>query len=88
MAGSQAKRWVIGALTISAVLASFSDLSSGRPLPRVRILIGAMLAAAMLSALADAEPQLATAFAAIILTGAVLSRGQVIVTATNLIGGK
>jgi hypothetical protein len=88
MTAGSAKRWVIGALALSAVLAAFADLKGGRKLPRVRILFGAMIAAAMLSVLAEAEPQLATAFAAIILTGAVLSRGAVITQVTDFVSGK
>jgi hypothetical protein len=71
---SGAKGFVIGATAGAAILASLDDLAAARP-PDIKIAIGGVIAAAFLYALADAAPELAIGFAAILLVGAILTNG-------------
>ena len=77
MDSGSAKGLVIGAAAGAGILASAADLATGNP-PDVRVAVGVVLAAAVLYAAADWAPDLAAAFAVLLLTGAVLTNGKTV----------
>lgn len=74
MNGPQAKRVVVGSMLAAGGLAASSQLVHGDA-PRLRIFIGAMAGAVMLSMLAEVAPDLAGMFALLALTTAVFTAG-------------
>lgn len=74
---TEAKKWIIPAVTVAGITAAVSDITDNKKLPRIRIAIGAVLVAAVLTFMADLAPQLAAGFAAIILVGALLLKGGI-----------
>ena len=72
MDATQARRLVIGAAVLTALLASAEAVADGG-LPPVRIVIGALVVAAILSALTEASPSLAGGFALLILFSAIFT---------------
>lgn len=77
MTPTDAKKWIIPAVTVAGVTAAVSDLADSKRLPRVRIAIGGIIVAAVLTFLADFIPDVAGGLAAVILVGALLLRGGV-----------
>lgn len=73
----QAQGLVIGATAGATILASAANLADGKP-PDIRTAIGGTIAAAFLYALADVAPELAAAFAMLLLAGAILTNGATV----------
>lgn len=80
MTDAKAKRVVLGALVAVGLLATARDLTGGR-VPKVRIIIGAAVVAAMLTATAEVAPELAASFALLVLVTASLTAGADTITA-------
>ena len=80
MSDTKAKRLVLGAMVAVGLLAAARDLSGGT-VPKVRIIIGAAVVAAMLTATAEVAPELAVSFAFLVLTTATLTAGADTITA-------
>lgn len=77
MTPAEAKKWVIPAVAIAGITAAVSDVANNKQFPRVRIAIGGVIIAAILTFIADFAPGLASGFAAILLVGALLLKGGV-----------
>lgn len=80
MSDTKAKRLVLGAMVAVGLLAAARDLSGGT-VPKVRIIIGAAVVAAMLTATAEVAPDLAVSFAMLVLVTATLTAGADTITA-------
>lgn len=80
MTDAKAKRLVLGALVAVGLLATARDLTGGK-VPKVRIVIGAAVVAAMLTATAEVAPELAVSFALLLLVTASLTAGADTITA-------
>lgn len=74
-----AKRYVIGGLVLSGVVAAAADLEGGEA-PHLRILIGAVIAGTVLAVVAEGAPQVAASFALLILLSTVLAGGKPVAT--------
>lgn len=74
MTGSGAQRIVLGAMAGTAAISIAADLTDEQ-VPAMGIVLGALLAAVMLSALTELAPDLAAAFAVLVLVSAFLSAG-------------
>lgn len=85
MTPAEAKKWILPAVAIAGVTAAVSDITTQRQVPRVRILIGAIIVAAVLSFLADIAPDVAGGLAATILVGALLLKGGVFSKITGIL---
>lgn len=70
----EAKRLVIGAMGVAGVVAAAGDLAGGHA-PQLRIFIGAVVAAAVLSMIAEFSPEGAQMFAVLILVSALIAGG-------------
>lgn len=82
---AQAKKWVITAITIG-VLATLIDEISKNKAPELRVVIGGVFAAVLLTLVAEVEPEVASGFAAIIAVGAILSKGSIFTKFVDWIG--
>ncbi len=82
---AEAKKWIIPAVTVAGVTAAVSDISTQRKVPRIRIAIGAILVAAILTFMADFIPDIVSGFAAIILVGSLLLKGGVFSKITGIL---
>lgn len=69
-----AKRIVVLCVTTSALLATVQPITK-KDIPSVRIAVGAMVLAVILLVLAEATPELATAFSFLLLLSTVLAVG-------------
>lgn len=85
MSPAEAKKWILPAVAVSGVTAAVSDITTSRQVPRVRIAIGAIIVAAILSFLADLAPEVAAGFAGTILVGALLLKGGVFSKITGIL---
>lgn len=74
MTDAKAKRLVLGAMVAVGILAAARDLTGG-VVPKVRIIIGAAVVAAALTATAEVAPELAASFAMLVLVTATLTAG-------------
>lgn len=83
MSVPQAKRLVVIAFVVGGGLAAVGDFRQSRQLPRLRILIAAFVAAAILSAAADVAPDLAGSFAVLVLLSAFLIAGPDVIGAVT-----
>lgn len=88
MTSAQAKGWVVTAIGVAAATTVVSDLSHGRFIEgtRLRIGIGALFAAIVLTLVAEGAPEVATGLAATIALGAILANGSVFITVSKLLG--
>jgi hypothetical protein len=77
MSPAEAKKWIIPAVTVAGITAAVSDITDKRQVPRIRIAIGAVLVAAILSFGADFAPEIVSGLAATILVGALLLKGGI-----------
>jgi hypothetical protein len=71
---AQAKRLVLGGLGVAGIMAAAGDLASGEA-PKLRIFIGACVAAAVLAMVAELQPELAAGLALLILLSATIAAG-------------
>ena len=74
MSAGSAKSTALGCVIGAGAIASVSSISSGK-LPPLKIGVGVFVAGAMLLALADASPELAAGFGALVLVGSILRDG-------------
>lgn len=77
MTPAEAKKWIIPAVTVAGVTAAVSDITDKNKLPKIRIAIGAIITAAILTFLADFIPDVTSGLAATILIGALLLKGGI-----------
>lgn len=89
MNDAQAKRLVLLTMVVAGGLASVSDIAKQGQVPRLRILIGAVIAGVVLTGMVDfGAREIAVGFSMVILVTAVLSQRQAIDAATRALGGK
>ena len=69
-----AKSGALGCVIAAGAIASVKSITNGE-LPPLRVGIGVFVAGALLLAMADAAPDLAFGFGALVLTGAILRDG-------------
>lgn len=74
MSPTQARRVVIGALVVGAVLALARKVTDGE-MPSPRIIVGAFVAAVILLAIADTAPTVAAGIATTSLIGGTIAAG-------------
>lgn len=67
-----ARHWVIGSVITTGLLASVEAIGNG-DVPPVRIIIGGIVVAALLSALSEVSPRLAAGFAILIMLSAIFT---------------
>lgn len=85
MSPAEAKKWIIPAVTVAGVTAAVSDLTDQKKLPRIRIAIGAVLVAAILTFVAEFAPDAASGLAATILVGSLLLKGGIFSKITTIL---
>jgi hypothetical protein len=75
-----AKRMILLAVVVTGIITIIADLSEGQR-PSIRVGVGVVFAAVLLSVIAEFAPKLARSFAALMVLSAVFLRGAPVFTA-------
>lgn len=87
MTDREARRIIFGALFLSAALTAGRHLKDA-DMPPLRVAFGAVVAAVLLSILAEVSPRLAATFAAFTALSIALTNGGALDAANNLLNRK
>lgn len=85
MTPTEAKKWIIPAVAVAGITAAISDITDKNSVPRIRIAIGAVIVATVLTFLAETLPDVAGGLAGVILVGALLLKGGVFSKVANIL---